>query len=83
MARPRQRTEGGEALRAWLLREQRSQESLARELDVSFVSVNRWINGAGRPRGGGVLRALRKLTGIDPAAWKRPAPAGAAEGAPL
>ena len=38
-----------EALRQYRLEHQLTQQVLAKKLDVSFITVNRWFNGKTRP----------------------------------
>ncbi len=38
-----------EALRQYRLKHQLTQQALARKLDVSFITINRWFNGKTHP----------------------------------
>lgn len=38
-----------EALRNYRLERQLTQQTLAKKLDVSFITINRWFNGKTRP----------------------------------
>jgi len=51
-----------ESLRQYRLKHQLTQQALAKKLDVSFITINRWFNGKTHPSELQVYR-IRKLLG--------------------
>lgn len=67
------RSEGSEQLR----KAPGTQAEKARKLGVDQGTVSRWQSGSSSPRGHGDRDACRRVFGIPPDAWLRPAPSGA------